>query len=367
MKILIFLNSYWNLVNFRTGLLERLISDGFDVVVVSPIDFKDSRTESLNFKHIPIKIDRKGINPLRDIILFLRFILIAYNENPSKILTFTIKPNIYGSLAARFLKIDVINNVTGLGTTFIKENFLTTFVKYLYRLSFAKSKMVFFQNNDDMQLFLKEGMVNKKNIGLLPGSGINLKKYYYADLPKLRDLKILFIGRVLSDKGVYELIDAARTIKQKKLNISISILGLIDHENKTSISLNEIEGWNDDGIISYLGSCDDVRDHIRNHHCLILPSYREGLPRTLLEGAAMGRPLIATNVPGCKDVIEHGVNGYLCNVKDSMDIVLSIEKLYSLPFDSIKKMGVLGRDKVRTEFDEKIVIEKYLDILNHLS
>lgn len=354
-------------MNFRLGLLERLINDGYDVVVVSPIDFNDFKIESLKFKHIPIAIDRKGINPLKDIFLFLKFIAIAYKENPSKILTFTIKPNIYGSLAARFLKIDVINNVTGLGTIFIKENFLTSFVKNLYRLSFFKSKMVFFQNNDDMRLFLKQGIVNKNNIGLLPGSGINLKKYYYTDLPKLGDLKILFIGRVLSDKGIYELIDAARIIKQKKLKISINILGLIDNENKTSIPLNEIENWSHEGVISYLGSSDDVRMHIRDHHCIILPSYREGLPRTLLEGAAMGRALIATNVPGCKDVVEHGINGYLCKAKDSIDIALSIEKLYSLPFESIKKMGVLGRNKVRKEFDEEFVIEKYLNVINHLS
>jgi glycosyltransferase involved in cell wall biosynthesis len=364
LKIIICINTAWNLVNFRSGLIRAMVASGHEVIAVAPVDKYAARLAALGCRYVPMPMDNQGTHPGRDLILLWRFLRLMRSERPDVFLGYTVKPNVYGSLAAHLLGIPVINNIAGLGAVFIKEGWLVRVVRWLYRVALSRSARVFFQNDDDRQLFIGDGLVRTEVTELLPGSGIDLNHF----TPKLKPsvntgdskFRFLLIARMLRDKGVGEYVEAARLLSQRWPHAEFCLLGFLDVQNPTAISQAEMDAWAAQGFVNYLGVSEDVRDAIATADCVVLPSYREGTPRTLLEAAAMARPIIATDAVGCREVVDDGVNGYLCKVRNAKDLAEKMAKMLMLPSELRYEMGLRGRAKMEAEFDEQIVIEKYL-------
>jgi glycosyltransferase involved in cell wall biosynthesis len=310
-------------------------------------------------------MDKQGISPLADLQLLGRYYRILRRLRPDIYLGYTAKPNIYGSLAAHALQIPVINNVAGLGTAFIKQGLLTRIVSGLYRIAFGRSAVVFFQNEDDLTMFVDERIVTPDKARLLPGSGIDVAAFTPAPTGSkgAEGLTFLLIARLLWDKGVAEYVEAARRLRDEYTGSRFQMLGFVDVPNRTAVARNDLEKWIDEGLIEYLGHADDVRPFIAAADCIVLPSYREGLPRVLLEGAAMSKPLIATDVPGCRHVVEDGTNGYLCTVRDSSSLANAMRRMIKLTDEERNAMGAAGRHRIETEFDERIMIQRYLEAI----
>ena len=362
-KIMITVNVAFVAYNFRYGLMKELSNKGYEVVVVGARDNSSKDIEKKGWRFIDIPIDRKGTNILNDFKLLKSYKNIYKKEKPDIIFQFTIKPNIYGTLAARSLKIPVVNNITGLGEIFLKDNLMAKIVKTLYKISFKTPQKVFFQNYDDMNLFLENKLVKKEICDRLPGSGVNLKKFYPMDKTIENDnILFLFIGRISDEKGVRVLYEAAKKLKNKYNNLEFQLLGKIYKDEKNAIKEEELNNWREDGILNYLGTSKDVRQEIKNSDCIVLPSYyREGVPRTLIESAAMAKPIITTDNVGCRDIVEDDYNGFLCEPKNVESLVGKIENFLRLSEKERNFLGENGRVKVEMEFDEKIVIEKYLN------
>ncbi len=362
--VLIVLNTAWNLVNFRSGLIRSLVSRGYDVVAVAPVDKYAPQLNALGCRFVHLPMDNKGTNPGRDLMLLWRIFRLMRKESPDVFLAYTIKPNVYGSLSAHALGVPVINNVAGLGTVFIKGGWLNWLVRMLYRVALARSSKVFFQNEDDRHLFISGGLVDGSVTDRLPGSGIDLKKFEPAPLPGDSQIRFLLIARMLWDKGVGEYVEAARLLKSRGLNAEVCLLGFLDVQNPSAISKSQMNEWVAEGIVRYLGVSDDVREEIAKADCIVLPSfYREGTPRTLLEAAAMARPIITTDSVGCRDVVDDGMNGFLCRPKDATDLADQMARMIAMTHSEREAMGQLGRQKMEREFDEKVVIEKYLSAI----
>jgi len=365
-KVLITLNTAWNLLNFRSGLIRALVAAGYEVVAVAPPDEYSERLSSLGCRFVPLSMDSQGTHPVRDLLLFLRLYRLLRVERPDVYLGYTVKPNVYGSLAAHALGIPVINNIAGLGSVFIKGGWVHQLVKGLYRVALAGSRKVFFQNDDDRQLFIASRLVAENVTQLLPGSGVDLRKFSPVPFPAAAHLRFLLIARMLWDKGVGEFVEAACLLRQRGVVAEFCLLGFLDAQNPTAISSQQMNDWVADGAIRYLGVTDNVREEIAQADCIVLPSYREGVPRSLLEAAAMARPIITTNAVGCREVVDDGINGYLCQPKDASDLADKMERMLTIPSDQRKTMGILGREKVEREFDERIVVEKYLMAIDEI-
>lgn len=368
-KVMIALNTAWNLVNFRAGLIRALIAAGYEVVAVAPDDEYSPRLAALGCRFVPLPMDNKGVNPGRDLLLLWRFVRLLVSERPDVFLGYTVKPNVYGSMAAHLLDIPVINNVAGLGTAFIKQNWLTKVVKTLYRVALLRSGKVFFQNEEDLDLFVATGLVKQQVTGRLPGSGVDLARFAVAPLPSFTGegdgkVRFLLIARMLREKGIAVYVEAGRLLRDKFPNAEFCLLGFLDVQNPSAISREEMAAWVAEGAVSYLGSSDDVRKEIAMSDCVVLPSYyREGTPRSLLEAAAMGRPIITTDAIGCRDVVDDGVNGYLCHSRDEEDLAGKMAQFLEMSADARVAMGLAGRAKVEREFDEHLVIDRYLDAI----
>ncbi len=366
MKVAIVLNTSWNIYNFRKGLVEALIHNGHEVVTIAPHDSYSSKLTDLGCTHYNVRMDSRGVNPVKDLLLIAELFVKYKRINPDVILHYTIKPNIYGTIAASLLKIPVINNVCGLGTVFLDKNFASYIAIKLYRFAFQFPKKIFFQNSDDLTLFRRKKIVNEEVCDIVPGSGINLEQFKPFNKKKKGKFTFLLISRLIYDKGIIEYIDAIKELKEKGVNAKFQILGAIDEEHRRGIPRKIIESWIDNGMIEYLGTTNDVRLAISDSDCVVLPSYREGTPKTLLEAASMAKPLVATNVPGCSNVVENKVNGFLCKLKDSKDLALQMEKMVNLPKEELDNLGKNSRIKVQQEFDEKLVINAYLNSINKI-
>jgi glycosyltransferase involved in cell wall biosynthesis len=363
-KVVVAANSSWNILNFRTGLIRGLTAEGYEPVVIAPYDSTSkARRSGLDVEWIAVDLERSGLNPFSDLALILKYRKILSRLEPAAFLGFTIKPNIYGSIAARSLGIPTIANISGLGTAFIRQGPLMAVVSTLYRFALKRAGTVFFQNPDDRALFIDRRLVQEDKTQLLPGSGVDLQQFASVALPQ-GPVTFLFIGRILGDKGVRELAEAARGLSREHLEVQL--LGPIDEGNRTSIPRTELESWVRDGVIEYLGAADDVRPFVAKATAVVLPSYREGLPRSLLEAGAMGRPLIATDVPGCRDVVDDGVNGFLCAVRDSASLEQCKRRFAALTVEERAAMGSQSRRKIETKFSEEVVIGAYLDALRKL-
>ena len=371
-RVLITANTTWNLVNFRSGLIAALVSRGFDVVAVAPDDEYRDRLRELGCRYVPLNMDNQGTHPVKDALLLWRYVVVLLRLRPAVVLSYTVKPNIYASLAARLVGVTVINNVSGLGTAFLRGGWLGGVVCSLYRVALRRSHRVFFQNDEDRQVFIEKRLVAPARTGLLPGSGIDLVHFspLAFDGSSLRNgagLVFLMVARLLWDKGVLEFVEAARRVKALFPESRFQLLGFLDVKNQTAVGRSDVEAWVKEGVVEYLGTSDDVRPFLAAADCVVLPSYREGTPRSLLEAAAMGRPLLATDVPGCREVVVDGVNGLLCHVRDSEDLAEKIMQMIAMPMSALLQMGQESRSLAETRFDEQIVIRKYLEAIDEVA
>lgn len=334
------------------------------MVVITEFDGYEDQIRSEVDDIMHLYISRKGVNPFVDSLTLLDLGRHLLNLKPEILLLFSIKPVIYGSMAAGILKIPAIAMITGLGTAFITETWITKVVKTLYRFALSSVSVVFFQNMDDRGIFVHSKLVSNDVCRLSPGSGVDLQRFSYSSPPdNTSGMRFLFIGRMLWDKGIREYVEAARTIKSTYPNVQFQLLGPLGVQNRTSVAEADVWAWENEGTIEYLGETDDVTAFIKNACCIVLPSYREGTSRVLLEAAAMGRPIVATDVPGCREVVEDGVSGFLCQPRDNSDLVLKIEKMLSLSHEARSLMGARGREKVENEFSQEIVCDLYVDAL----
>ncbi|TPM37569.1 glycosyltransferase family 4 protein [Mesorhizobium sp. B2-3-4] len=367
-KIVISINTSWNVVNFRKGLIETLLGRGYDVVVVAPKDEYSSLIPRMGCRYVEIEIDNSGTSPFRDFALLWRYWRILRREKPLAFVGFTIKPNVFGSMAANLNGIAVINNISGLGTVFVRGGLLQRIAKALYRLALARSRVVFFQNDDDRMLFVEARIVRKERTALLPGSGVDLLRFSPSPRERAPSSPIVFlmVARLLWDKGVGEFVEAARLVRRQAPTARFQLLGFLDVENRTAVSRAQVEQWVEEGLVEYLGATDDVRPFLAAADCVVLPSYREGTPRSLLEAAAMAKALIATDVPGCKEVVDHAVNGFLCQVRDAGDLAKKMTEFTVMDGASRDAMGIESRRKVERQFSETIVVERYMHQIEKL-
>jgi glycosyltransferase involved in cell wall biosynthesis len=359
MHVVMTVNAAWNIWNFRRPLVEALLADGHRVTVVAPEDDAVRDLTQMGCDFVPLTMSVQGLNPLKDLWLIARMRRIFSKAKPDVILSYTIKNNIFGALAAKTLGIPFFPNVTGLGTAFLSRTVLRLLVEGLYRAAFKSLPVIFFQNSDDRDLFVTSKMVRERQAALLPGSGIDLTHFAPAEFPEIGPPVFLMIARLLRDKGVYEFVEAARLVREKHPEATFQLLGAAGAKNRTAIDLDTVRDWQQSHGIVYLGTTTDVRKHIAAAHCIVLPSYREGAPRTLLEAASMARPLIATDVPGCRTVLENGSTGFLCRPRDAQSLATACLEFLELTPIAQKKMGLLGRVKMEREFCQSVVVGAY--------
>ncbi len=367
-KIAIVTNTSWNIFNFRLALAQALQDDGFCVVAVAPKDEYSHKLQELGIEHYHIDINNKGTNPLEDLKLIWDFYHLYKKLKPDIVLHYTIKPNIYGSIALKFLGIPTVNNISGLGTVFLNNSLSSRVAKWLYGVALKGSKKVFFQNSHDRDLFVELKLASKQQSDLLPGSGIDTERFKPSDDSSsvTQEIKFLFVARLVRDKGLIEYVQTAKSFIDND-RVQFYILGSYYMANPTAITEDQMQDWEASGAIVYLGSTDDVCSVMQQYDCVVLPSYREGLSRVLLEAASLAKPIITTDTPGCREVVDDGVNGYLCKVKDSKSLTLQVEKMVSLSAAQRKEMGRLGREKVVVEFDQQIVIDRYREAITQNS
>lgn len=366
MRIAIVLNTSWNIFNFRMNFVRTLLEQGYEVHTIAPNDEYTHLLQEAGCIHHQVRMDSRGANPIKDAALIVELFMIYKKVKPDFILHYTIKPNVYGTIAARLLKIPVVNNVCGLGTVFLKDNLVSVMATFLYRISFRFAHKVFFQNPDDLHLFLDKKLVPEKSVDLLPGSGIDLKRFKPMPYKRNEKFTFLLISRLITDKGILEYIDAVKKLRADGLNARFQILGAMDTEHKRGIKKEVIDDWIKNGVIEYLGTTDDVREFIKKADCIVLPSYREGTPHTLLEAASSSKPIIATDVPGCNHVVKNNYNGLLCRLKDSDDLASKMTTMAGLNDETLRLFGENGRAKMEAEYDESVVINKYLQTLLNL-
>ncbi|GAA3918628.1 glycosyltransferase family 4 protein [Hymenobacter algoricola] len=368
MRVAIVINTSWNIWNFRGSLIRALQAAGHEVLAIAPPDAYSERLETeLGCRFVPILMENKGTNPAQDALLTRRFYNIYRREKPDVVLQYTIKPNIYGTLAARLAGIPSVNNVSGLGTVFIVKNFVSTVALSLYRFAFRFPKRVFFQNGDDRQLFLDHGLVQPGITDLLPGSGIDTNKFRpAAEFRRQQPFTFLMIARVLYEKGVEEYFEAARLVREAVPGARVQLLGGIDESGNIGVKRALFDEWLRAGHVEYLGTSDNVAEHLRLADCVVLPSYREGTPKTLLEAAAMGKPIVTTDVPGCRETVVDGQNGLLCEVRNAADLAAKMLQVLRLDDAALAAMGRAGRRLAEQKFDEQIVLDKYLRVVEEV-
>ncbi|TJX13957.1 glycosyltransferase family 4 protein [Tissierella creatinini] len=359
-KALILTNSIDGLYSFRKELIESLIKEGYEVTISAPLGSREHFFQNLRCNIIETSINRRGTNPVEDIKLFINYVRIIRKLKPKVVLSYTIKPNIYGGMASQITSIPYISNVTGLGSAVENNGFIQSLTLQLYRIGLKKSACVFFQNKSNMDFMYKQN-ISKYNHRLIPGSGVNLQHYEVMEYQPDSILHFLFIGRVMKDKGIDEYLDAAKYIKEKYPDTVFHILGSCEEEY--SLKLKEMQEKN---IVLYHGMQEDVREFHKISHCTIHPTYHEGMSNVLLESAACGRPIITTDVSGCREIVDDGLNGYLVEPGNSQDLIEKIEKFISLSFEEKKQMGLKGRIKVENGFDRQVVIDAYLEEITKL-
>lgn len=360
-------NTTWNLANFRANLIRALVAAGYRVTAFAPEDQYVSQVQALGVRHVHLPLDNSGTNPFREAFTIFRLMALLRRARPSLLLTFTPKPNIYGSIAAARLGICVIANVAGLGRAFVEQGWLNLVSRVLYRLALRHPARVFFQNHEDMGLFLRARLVRPDRAALLPGSGVDVQRFAPARKSATGTFVFLFVGRLLADKGIRELVEAARILRAEGLAFECRLLGFIDRDNPIAISDAELMQWEAEGVIRYLGVSDNVVDPMGQADCVVLPSYyREGCPRSLLEAASMAIPLIAADSIGCREVVTEGENGFLCQPRDAVDLARQMRRMLTLPVEQRERLGQAGRKKMVEHFDEKIVIAHYLHCIEEI-
>ena len=363
-KILILANNSVGLYNFRFELIEELIKQNYEVYFSLPESAEDEKVRLLidaGAIHMQTDIDRRGINPFKDLKLIKQYRKVINNVRPDIILTYTIKPNIYGAYVAEKFNKTVIMNITGIGTS-LNDSKLKYLIINLYKYACRKSEIVFFQNESNLSFFINNNIVDINKTITVPGSGVNTNRFI-PDKKKREDklIRFLFIGRLMKEKGIEEYLYVADKITKEYANVEFQILGPFEENQYKAII-----GNNMNLNIKYLGISADVRNEIKEVDCIVNPSYHEGMSNVLLEGASMGKPLIASNIPGCMEIIEDGHNGYLFNVKSSESLQEKLVKFIDLDINEKDIMGQNSRMKIIKEFDRKIVINEYVKSIKNI-
>ena len=361
-------NTSWSIYKFRLYLIEKLVEKGFVVYVLAP---RDSYTTQ--FEHLPgltyLELGHfrgKSISPLQDILLYKELLGHYRTLQPDVIFHYTIKANIFGTLAAAKAGIPAISVITGLGYAFSGNSWLKSSARILYRSALRKNKEVWFLNEDDLRVFTKDRLVRTDRTFILPGEGVDAGHFFAAPFEPKETVTFLLIGRIIRHKGIREFAQAAGLLQQQGVAVRCQLLGVFDDKNPVAISRQQVAEWERRGILTYLGHTDQVAPFIEKADCIVLPSYREGLPLSLLEGASMAKALIASDTPGCHALIEEGVNGYLCREKDGADLARKMTAYYHLPAAAKRQMGIAGRDKVLKNFTRERIVAIYLDKINSL-
>ena len=365
--VVIAANTSWNLVNFRSNIIIDLIERGFRVVALAPRDAYSEQLEQMGVEFHELEVRSSATSPLGDALLFLRYLRLLRSIRPAVFLGFTIKPNIYGSLAAQLVGSAVVNNITGLGMTFTKKNWLSRLVSVLYRMALRRSSTVFFQNRDDHALFVKLGLISRGQARQLSGSGVDLERFRGKAASPQSDggFGFLLVGRLLWDKGVGEYVEAAAIVHAAEPTVRCRILGFLEVDNRSAVPRAVLDQWVADAVIEYLGEANDVRPFMNQADCVVLPSYyREGIPRSLLEAAAMGKPIIATDAPGMREIVDDGVTGYLVEPRDTQSLADAMLKMVRMPLAQRRDFGAAGRLKAEREFGQDIVTQRYRDAID---
>lgn len=356
-KILILANSSGGLYDFRNELVLKLLTE-YEVVVSLPDEVKTKELEAEGCKVLHTPINRHGVNPAEDFKLLLQYRRLLKSEKPDLVLTYTIKPNIYGGFACRMKKVPYICTITGLGATFQKQGILLTLIKNMYRAGLKNAECIFFQNEENMHIFDRYNIKGKKSF-LVSGSGVNLSRHCMEEYPKSEKTTFLYVGRMMREKGTLELLDAAAALASP--NVEFQLLGYCDDDLK-----EQLDEAQSKGIIKQLGFDPNVHEYIRQASALVLPTYHEGMSNVLMEASATGRPVIATNISGCREIFEEGITGFGCKPKDSSSLIEALKKFLSLPMEERADMGRKARKKMEREFDRKYVVEHYYKECNRI-
>lgn len=360
--ILILTNSIFGLHSFRKEVVKAICDLGYKVYISIPEDHaKADYFREIGCEIIITKFSRRGMNPLADFKLMLAYKKLMKQLNPKAVLTYTIKPNIYGGIAARMCKVPQLANVTGLGDAVENGGWLQKLTIGMYKNGLRKAYKIFFQNESNRLFCIHHNIADDTSV-LLPGSGVNLQHHTYQDYPKDEGvIRFLYIGRLMKDKGTSELFEAIRCIKNKYPQTEFQIVGSVDAEYK-----QELEGLIKSEKVLFWGEQLDIRPYVGAVECTIMPSYHEGMSNVNLESAANGRPVITTSVPGCQETINDGKSGYLIESKSSKSLIDAIERFIALPYNQKVLMGKNGREKVEREFDRQIVVDAYLNEINKI-
>ncbi len=370
-KVAILYNTSWYIYNFRLNLIKALISDGYKVITIAPNDVYSAKLTEQGCTHYNIRVDSKTKNPLKDLVFIQELKKLLKRIEPDILLNYTAKPNIYGTIVASQLGIPTINNIAGLGSGFVNESFTTKVLRFLYRFSQAKASKVFFQNPDDLNEFITNGLVKREISDLLPGSGVDLTRFSFSSFQKSESDKFifLFVGRMLYSKGVEILFQASKSMHTKGIrNFKVLLLGESNVNSKDAIQNSNIEEWNKEAFFEYLGKSEDIYTYLKKSHCVVLPSfYREGTPRSLIEALAVGRPIITTDMPGCRNTVVDGDNGFIIDPKNEIDLADKMEKMLSMSELDLAQFGINSRRLAEDKFNEQIVIDKYLESIKKLA
>lgn len=356
-------NDSWAILNYRRGLIAALQADGYRIAVLAPDGPLTPAIRALGADFRAVPMAARGTSPIGDLMTLIGYRRALRALRPAAYLGFTIKPNIYGSMAARSLSIPVINNITGLGVAFDRQGLLNRLVRRLYQVALGGSATVFFQNRDDRDLFVGQGLVRPGQAKLLPGSGVDTDHF----APRTRaggPLTFLFAARLLWTKGVREFVEAARLLKGRGENLRFRILGPVEPPGGNAVAREDLEGWQAEGLVEYRGARDDVRPEIAEADCVVLPSYyREGVPRILLEAAAMGVPVIAADSIGCREAVVDGKTGFLCAQRSVSSLADAMDRIADLAPEERRALGEAGRARMIVEFAEPLVHRAYREAL----
>lgn len=369
-RIVILSNTSWYIYNFRFNLIKALMESKYQIITISSEDEYTTKLIQQGCMHYNIRIDSKSKNPLKDIVLMISLSILLRKIKPNVLLNYTAKPNIYGTIAASLFKIPTINNIAGLGSGFVDESLTTKFLRFLYRFSQKRANKIFFQNIDDQNEFINKRLVSREQCDLLPGSGVDLNRFAFTEISDVENDKFifLFVARMLYSKGAKILFNAAKELKRRGIkNFKIILLGESNVNNNDAIPDEIIDQWNNEDFFEYLGKSDDVYQYMKQSNCIVLPTYyREGTPRSLLEGLATGRPIITTNMPGSRNTVINGINGYIIKPKDHLDLAEKMEKMLKLSQNELREFSISSRKLAEERFDESIVIAKYLKLIREL-
>lgn len=368
LRIVLVCNTAWAIHTYRHGLIRMLVASGAEVVVLAPRDRTVEPLVAMGCRYIELPVASKGTDPLEDLRM-LAAMRRHYRElRPQLVFHYTIKPNIYGSIAAWLARVPSVAVTTGLGYVFIRESRAASIAKRLYRFAFRFPREVWFLNRDDLATFeASRLLVHPERARLLHGEGVDIEQFAATPLPERETFRFVLIGRLLWDKGVREFVDAARALRPRYPQARFALLGPAGVDNPSAVSRRYVDEWVRDGLIEYLGEAHDVRPHIEAADCVVLPSYREGVPRTLMEASAMCRPIVATDVPGCRDVVADGETGLLRLARDSASLAEKMAAMLEMPAEARRAMGRRGREKVLREFDEANVVERYRETIRALT